>query len=220
MPHLLNGFRRTQLTFVDKHQEHGDIFSFRFKPDRRVLHIAGQHAAFIVKGGGVHIFSLSSAPNEEFVMIGTHVREGSRYKQALARLQSGDTITMYGPVLNFTLEDAPDFVVFLAQGIGITPFRSMLLQNAHQRKPLVITLIHSDGLQPTYGPETQALATVAQYPTSKEEFTTSVKSVISANPGARFYLSGTRNFIKATKATLHQDGISSSQVKTDNFWGY
>lgn len=220
MPHLLNGLHRTRLTFVDKHQEHGDIFSFRFKPDRPVRHIAGQHAAFIVKGGGVHIFSLPSAPDEEFVMIGTHVRQGSRYKQALARLQPGDIITMYGPVLNFTLEDAPDSVVFLAQGIGITPFRSMLMQNAHQGNPISITLIHSDGIQPTYGSETQTLATVAHYPTNKEEFTTTLKSVIATNSAARFYLSGTRDFIKATKATLHQNCVSSDRVKTDDFWGY
>lgn len=220
MIHLLNGLHRTTLTFIDKTLEHGDTYSLRFTPGRPFRHIAGQHAGFYVPGAGFHVFSLASSPNEGFVMIGTHLREGSKYKQTLARLQSGDRITMFGPALNFTLENAPQSVVFLAQGIGITPFRSMLLANKASKSPAAITLVHSDGTDPTYGQLTRTLADASHYPTSPAEFTATLTTVIAADQNARFYLSGSPGFVRATKKTLRDAGVLRAQVRTDTYWGY
>lgn len=219
MLHLLNALRKTTLTFVEKTPQHGDVWSLTFTANRPLKHIAGQHAAFIVPGAGFHVFSIASAPEENFVMIGTHLREGSKYKAALAALKPGDTISMYGPVLNFTLEDAPQSNVFLAQGIGITPYRSMLVHNARQATPKDITLIHSDGETPTFGGETINLAQ-ALFPTTPAMFTDDLTAAIKERPDARFYLSGSPGFIKAAKKTLHDGGVPRTRIKTDSFWGY
>ena len=153
-------------------------------------------------------------------MIGTHIRQGSPFKQALAALQPGESITMFGPVLNFRLENAPQDVVFLAQGIGITPFRSMLVHNARQVSPRRITLLHSDGFEPTFGDETAKLATSAHYPDNKDTFSAMLGRTIAANPHAWFYVSGSPEFIKDAKAFMLTNRIRKSSIKTDSFLGY
>jgi glycine betaine catabolism B len=220
MIHLAGFFRLVRLTFVDKELRHGDVYSLRFKASKPIKHIAGQHAAFLARRGRPHIFSLASAPEEDYVMIATHLREGSPFKQALAALRPGDHITMVGPALNFTLEGAPDHVVFLAQGVGVTPLRSMLVHNARSASRRHITLIHADGLEPTFCDETQSLADESHYPDSPEMFQSMLERTVADNPQAWFYISGSPSFIKQTKDFLVTNQIPKSQLKSDGFLGY
>jgi len=75
--------------------------------------------------GPVRAFSLSSSPSEKGVLSVTARITDTPFKQALARLRPGDTAEVYGP-LGFFLLDRSRPSVFLAGGIGITPFRGML----------------------------------------------------------------------------------------------
>lgn len=217
--HIAGFFRPTRLTFVDKKHEHGDIYTFRFSPARPIKHIAGQHGIFVLpKLGGIHIFSLSSAPEEQYVAISTHVRKESRYKQRLDALKSGDHLTLWGPVLDFIFrENATDYT-FLAQGIGITPFRSLLVHADSVKLPISITLIHVEGEPHTFRELTERLATHTYYPTDPEGFTQSIKDTL--NSKAVYYLSGSPRFVRATKKTLRSLGLKQSRVKSDSFLGY
>lgn len=211
--------RKSTLTFVKKQHESGDIETFYFKASKPLRHTAGQHGLFILpKFKGMHIFSLASAPDEEHVMVGTHVREGSEYKQRLAALEEGDTISLLGPVLNFVLPETPRPVVFLAQGIGITPVRSMLVQN---KKQLDATLVHVDNPEHTYRATTEPLATQSFYVHSPEEFTEATILTIAAKKNdALYYISGSPRFVDATKKTLLENEVVAQNIKTDGFLGY
>lgn len=217
--HIAGFFRLTKLTFVKKQHEGGDIHTFFFSPSKPLKHSAGQHGVFFLLGmRGVHIFSLSSAPEEEFVTFSTHVRKGSAYKQRLDVLQPGDAMRLLGPVLDFTLKDDVSDYVFLAQGIGITPFRSMLVHARSENLPITTTLVYVENADHTFQGETQGLATRAYYPTNPDEFTQKVKETLNAN--AAYYLSGAPKFVKATKQTLRSLGVKQSRIRSDTFLGY
>lgn len=75
--------------------------------------------------GPVRTFSLSSSPSELGHIAVTCKISDTPFKQALARLRPGESAEVYGP-LGLFLFDSSRPSVFLAGGIGITPFRGML----------------------------------------------------------------------------------------------
>lgn len=220
--HLAGLLSRTRLTFVRKEHVTGDVYTFYFAaPQPLKYHIAGQHGIFVLSSAvRAHPFSLLNAPEEEYVMIGTHVRKTSAFKQRLSHMKPGDPITLFGGFLDFTLEGAGKQAVFLANGIGITPFRSMLVHADRAELPVHITLIHVDGDTPAYRAETEQLAEQAFYPADSHEFGERLRDTIVKQPDATYYISGSPAFVSNTKAALREHDIEPSSIKTDGFWGY
>jgi len=213
-------FRKRTLTFVEKTLEKGDIYTFTFTSNKPIKHIAGQHGLFTIpKLATFRIFSLASSPEEGVVKISTHVRKESPFKQRLDSLQKGDRIHMLGPVLNFFIKKEKE-VVFLAQGIGITPFRSMILHNVAIADPTTITLIHVDGADHVFRAELEPLANKAVYPTNPDEFTIAVTETVKSSPDATYFISGSPGFNRSAKALLAKSGVKRTQLKTDSFLGY
>jgi ferredoxin-NADP reductase len=106
-------------------------------------HLAGQYFFVTVQIQGQIIkkpLSISSAPYESELAF-TKKISNSLFSQALLALRPGDTVLIEGPVGNFTLPAQPAKLAFLAGGIGITPFRSMLLEEAHTRQGHDIILL-------------------------------------------------------------------------------
>ena len=98
--------------------------SFEFRP--------GQFANFLIApaitdpGGGTRTLSIASAPHEAELMIATRMRD-TGFKRALSALPIGSDVDIQGPFGDFTLLHGTEQpAVFLAGGIGITPFRSMI----------------------------------------------------------------------------------------------
>jgi ferredoxin-NADP reductase len=222
MIHLSQLLSLTRLEFVSKHHESGDIYTFHFKATRPIKQIAGQHGLFILPQlRGFHPFSLTSAPEEEHVMVGTHVREGSRYKQYWAALKPGDPIYMFGPILNFTLEQPHPTVVMIAQGIGITPFRSMLVHKKKADLPLKTILIHVDGKAHTYQELTESIADEASYPVDKEAFDAELTSTVhKTGDVATYYISGSPRFVRSVRRQLRSFGVRRRNIRKDGFLGY
>src|SRR5262249_53536713 len=113
---------------------------FSFKP--------GQYANFTLPeapdGDGDHIshvFSLASSPHhKDFLMIATRMR-GSVFKEVLKNLPLGTKLKIQRPAGRFLLHgDASQPAVFLAGGIGITPFLSMIEWATEKRSPHKIHL--------------------------------------------------------------------------------
>lgn len=91
------------------------------------------------------IFSLVSAPFEPELVVATRMREGSAFKRTLAALPAGAPIGLRGPRGSMTLRDDPQRpCVFIAGGIGITPFMSMLRQAAHDGAAREFRLVYSN----------------------------------------------------------------------------
>src|SRR5450756_2841841 len=86
-------------------------------------------------------FTIASAPYEKHVMLTTRfaAKESSTFKQTLKALKPGDTVEISDLDGDFTVDDPQQHYVFIAGGIGITPFRAILKQAAHDRKPVSYT---------------------------------------------------------------------------------
>jgi ferredoxin-NADP reductase len=88
-------------------------------------------------------FTISSAPYEKIIQITTRVTESS-FKQALSHLDIGeDLLLLDTPHGSFVWLDDDRPLVFVAGGIGITPFRSILRQRVYDKLPLNATVIYS-----------------------------------------------------------------------------
>ncbi len=84
--------------------------------------------------------------------------------------------------------------MFLAQGVGITPFRSLLRDITLTGLATQTTLIHV-GRGHAYRSDTEPLAGSAHYPTDAESFRRELAAALSSQPDATYYLSGASEFI-------------------------
>ena len=96
------------------------------------------------KGLRRHI-SLVTSPSEDGVVgLATRLRD-TAFKRTLAELEVGDEVEVEEPKGSFLLpEDTSVEYVFVAGGIGITVFRSMLRYVADESLPYRITLVYSN----------------------------------------------------------------------------
>ena len=82
--------------------------------------------------GNVRAFSITSAPYQEILTIATRLRD-TAFKRVLKAAPLETEVKIEGPFGNSTLHrNAARPAVLLAGGIGITPFRAMVLQAARE----------------------------------------------------------------------------------------
>src|ERR1700720_2521382 len=94
--------------------------------------------------GNIRTFSIASGPHEETLMVATRMRD-TAFKRELERMPLGSAVKIEGPSGDLTLHnDAKRTAVFLAGGIGITPFRSMVFRAATEKLPHRIFLFYSN----------------------------------------------------------------------------
>src|SRR5450432_2032293 len=140
-----------KLTLHATKQEASDIFSFIFTPARPLRWQAGQYLHYILNHpkpddrGVERYFSIASAPHEKRVMLTTRfASKGSSFKKALKKLKPGDAIEAREKGGDFVLDHRRKTFVFIAGGIGITPFRAILLDLDRNRKPLNVQLLFAN----------------------------------------------------------------------------
>ncbi|HEY4898710.1 MAG TPA: FAD-dependent oxidoreductase [Candidatus Nanopelagicaceae bacterium] len=135
----------TMLPLISAHDEVDNVRTFIFEKDS-LTWVAGQFQAYVLPQAGEgekvnqHWFTISSAPFEGTIHITTRVST-SPFKQALNALRPGDQIKSHSLGGPFIWDDSAP-VVLVAAGIGITPYRSILLQRKALNKPLNATLLY------------------------------------------------------------------------------
>jgi len=96
------------------------------------------------KGLRRHISLVTSPTDRPLVGLATRLRD-SAFKRTLAELEVGDEVEVEEPKGSFLLpEDTSADYVFVAGGIGITVFRSMLRYIADRDLPYNVTLFYSN----------------------------------------------------------------------------
>ena len=90
-------------------------------------------------------FSVVTSPTERGVLgVCTRLRD-TAFKKTLAELKVGDEVGVEPPKGDYALpEDTSPHYVFIAGGIGITVFRSMLRYIADTGEPYRVTLVYSN----------------------------------------------------------------------------
>jgi ferredoxin-NADP reductase len=118
-----------------------DGHPFAFKPGQ-CIRITLVDPLYKDKKGNARDFSIASSPGEPSLMIATRMT-GSAFKRSLADLPLGSSVRVDGPYGDFFLDaDLKRPAVFLAGGIGITPFRSMIKHAIEQHSSQRLTLVY------------------------------------------------------------------------------
>lgn len=206
-----------QFTSIDSNDS--GAIAVNFRAQRPLPFKAGQFGLWIVPGGGLKPFTVASAPEEKVITLGTSLKSQSRFKRALAKLTPGDKVRLVGLIGDFTLDRTASAVVMLAQGVGVTPFRSILRHATMTGSDKRTTLIHV-GNQHAFRQDTEGAATEAHYPTSRQSFDKALEAAAREQPKATFMISGTSAFVKSTANRLKEHSVGSSQIMRDAFIGW
>lgn len=237
--------QRYKLALTNTREEAEDTRSFIFRKPQGFDFQPGQFMVWALPHkhtddrGNRRWLTLSSSPTEEEIMITTRfAQSSSSFKQALQTLKSGDTMTATGPDGEFTLpEDSGQPLVWVAGGIGITPFRSMAKYLYDIGEKRNITLFYGNrvaddiafkeeldewaptiGLQPVYT-LTDSAPQDWQY---EQGFIDAdmIKRHAPEYQEAMFYLSGPQAMVEAFEKMLRKAGVARDQIQTDYFPGY
>lgn len=224
-----------KLTLLEKKPETLDVVSFIFKPEEPATWKAGQFFHYVLhhrptdERGSDRWFTISAAPYEDHVQITTRFtpEKSSTFKNALKYLKEGDTIEISDLDGDFTLEDISKNYVFIAGGIGITPFRSILKQLEHEGKKIKATLLYANRDENiVFKKELEEIA--AQNPDFSIHYIISpehideekIKSLVSNLTDSIFYISGPEPMVDGLGNTLKTMGILDNNIKQDWFPGY
>lgn len=224
-----------RLTLVEKKQEADSVYSFLFKQEIPFFWKSGQFLHYNLKHpnpdnrGTERYFTVSSASFENIIMLTTRFTEsgGSSFKKALIALNHGDTIDATGPDGNFIIEDTEKEMVFIAGGIGITPFRSILLDLDHRNIFPLITLLYANktpniifkkDLERISGRNRNLKINYLVDPQRIDE--ERIKQSVQNLKQPVFYISGPEPMVKGIGTMLQQQGVPGNHIKKDFFSGY
>ena len=128
--------RRGPASVLSIKWENDDIYTLTLKTKKKMNFKAGQFCFLRLDNHKLyarHPFSISSAPEEDILSFA--IKNTGRFTSAVSKLQVGDKINLDGSFGIFTAKRKLQDVVFIAGGIGITPFRSLLknFSNLHRQ---------------------------------------------------------------------------------------
>jgi ferredoxin-NADP reductase len=188
------------------------------------------------KGLRRHI-SLVTSPTEMGVVgLATRLRD-TAFKRTLAELEVGDEVAVEEPKGSFLLpEDTSVDYVFIAGGIGITVFRSMLRYIADEGLPYRVTLVYSnrDRESAAFLDELEELErridglrvvlTITEQEGWEGESRRIDADMLRDHLGDlethRFYVAGPPAMAESVSESLLAAGVPEEQVVTSRFSGY
>ena len=215
--------------------------AFYFDKPAGFTHEAGQNAMFTLinpaeddASGPTRPFTIASAPHEPELMIATRMR-ASAFKRTLAAASLGTKVEMEGPAGVMVLhEDAARPAVFLAGGIGITPFLAMARDAAKRRLPHRLVLFYSNRrprdaaflseLERLQGPNFKLIATMTDVPDWPGEKRRISRELLAAHlpdlPEPVYYFAGPPGMTMAVQGMLKDLGVSEDDMRSEEFYGY
>jgi ferredoxin-NADP reductase len=223
------------MKLILRHKEHlaDNIWAFRFEPPpHHATWVPGQFIYVEIPHahpdaeGTKRWFTVSSAPYEGFYQITTRVSD-TTFKQALAKVPVGGAIDLIDPPAGDFIWEATDRPrIFIAGGIGVTPFYSILKQRFHDHQPLDVSLIYS-GRTPDLPFRDEIGRWAAADPDFKVQYVigerlTPVK-LLALEPKldeSLVYLSGPEPLVESLGDDLKATILPEAQLKQDFFPNY
>ena len=190
--------------------------------------------------GNIRTFSISSPPFEERLMIATRMRD-TAFKRALKSLPLGTAVKIDGPSGSLTLhKNSSKPAIFLAGGIGITPFLSILRQATHERLPHQLFLFYSnrrpedapflDTLNELEkaNPKFRFVPTMTEAGKSHQKWigqtgfidSNMLTNTVSSVQDPIYYLAGPPAMVAAMRQMIVAAGADEDDIRTEEFSGY
>lgn len=220
------------LTFLKKKQINYDSWNFYFEKPTGFNYSAGQyikiklHTEHPDNRGVTRYFTLSSSPTEEYLAITTRIIK-STFKMTLNNLEKGQKVEARGVWGDFVLDEKDKRRrVFIAGGIGLTPFRSMLKYCLDIKLDIPIIMINS------YKTEKDAQLAQILEPFQKELPSFNLKIIherittdllqkeLDLKPSNIYYIAGPEKMVSTLESSLRKVGTSDDNIKIDDFPGY
>jgi ferredoxin-NADP reductase len=221
--------------------------SFRFARPAEWSYRAGQSVDMTLldpsetdEEGNLRAFTISSAPRENVIQITTRLRD-TAFKRVLQQVPLGTEVKIEGPFGSFRLHNAARPAVLLAGGIGITPFRSILVETiGGGALPYPVTLFHANRRpeDAAFGEELRELArkdpnltfvpTVTGMAGSTEPWDGEEGHIdapmlarhVSAGTNPVYYVAGPAGMVEALRVMLVAASVDEDDIRTEEFSGY
>ena len=238
--------REFYLPFIKKEKVAKDTYSFYFDlAERRSFSfLPGQYIRMILdienpdNRGNSRFFTIASSPLEKkYIMITTKVIKSS-FKKTLAGLRTGERVKFFGPMGGFVLDEGrKDSRVFLAGGIGITPFHSMITYAYTKNLSIPITLLVSfPSIEDLVfykeltditkkNPYTKIIYTITR-PDERWEGEKGrisevlIKKYVPNILEPQYFIVGPPTMVASMETTVNKMGVASERVFIENFTGY
>jgi ferredoxin-NADP reductase len=190
--------------------------------------------------GNARTFSIVSAPFENELMIATRMRD-TAFKRTLKAMPAGGRVSLRGPAGLFTLDPADSRpAVFLAGGIGVTPFVSMLRDAARSKLARDLWLFYSNRRpeDAAFLDELSALlkrharihfvGTMVEMDKSSKLWSgeqgfldrAMLERHLKSLGGNVYYIAGPPALVEAMQKMLTGAGVAEDSIRTDEFFGY
>lgn len=244
--YLVSPRRKVTLTLKKKLKVAPMIVDFVLRPSQPLVFAPGQYMEFTLEHprpdsrGNRRYFTLASSPTEQDLHLGVRFYErSSSFKRALYWMDGKTNLVAAQIAGDFTLPADPDQkLVFLAGGIGITPFRSMLkyLIDTQQKRDIVLFYANKTAREIVYQDILKAaakhlgvklfytLTDADAAPRSWSGFVGRINEqmIMRAIPDyaeRTYYLSGPPEMVHACEDVLKTLQVRGSQIKKDFFPG-
>ncbi len=223
-----------------------DTYEFTFSPPARLAFAPGQYMEWTLghnnpdSRGNRRYFTLASAPTEHDLKLGVKFYpNSSSFKKTMLSMGRDHEIVASQLAGDFVLPENPNQkIVFIAGGIGITPFRSMIkyLLDIHQRRSMTLfyinrtadDIVYKDvfdraerelGLKTIYT-VTDARKLPANWWGKVGRLTPEfIKKTVPGYRSNVYYVSGPPGLVDSFREILRQLDIQDAHIKTDLFSG-
>lgn len=230
--------KKYNLEFIERTQEAVNVFSFHFRKPSNLKFKPGQYFKINLdiedpdERGTSRYFTISSSPHEDNLTITTKILNSS-FKNKLHNLESGEKVNFFGPIgyfdVNFKNKNKK---IFLAGGIGITPFRSILkslkkinteiiLISSYSKKEDLIferelKEMENDNLKIHFTLTKEAIEGYHNERISEEL----IKKIVPDYLDAEYFIVGTISMEEELLNLILKMGVEREKIFTENFTGY
>ena len=233
---------------TERYEVAEDTMAFQFEKPAGWIFKAGQFVDITITSppetdaeGNTRGFSISSAPQEPDIMITTRLRD-TAFKRVLKSMPLQSEVRIEGPFGNLSLHNnAARPAVLLAGGIGITPFRSIVVTAVKERLPHYIFLFYANrrpedaafleelrALQ-TQNANFKLIATMTEMEKSSRPWKGEVgvidykmidRHLEKAEAGPIYYIAGPPQMVRDLQTMLTNARVDSDDIRVEEFSGY
>ncbi len=244
LSYIMSPNYRLELVLYKKEKLSQNTAYFMFKANKRIKYISGQYMEWMLPHkhtddrGNRRFFSIASSPTENNVaLLARFYEESSSYKKSLYNLEPGEKIIVSELSGDFILSlKDKNPIVFIAGGVGIAPFRSMIRYIIDKRLNVDITILYSNKRYDdilfkdlfkeakNYGVKTIYIITddIPSNWNGETGYITNnmIKSEVPNYLISNFYISGPQLMVDNMNHLLLDMGVKRKNIKEDFFPGY
>jgi ferredoxin-NADP reductase len=243
--YVLSFKERLILKLKEKKVIANNIYEFSFEQAQPLNFVPGQYMEWTLphensdNRGIRRFFTIASAPGDEFLKLGIKFYDKpSTYKKTLLALEPGGEILAGQLAGDFVLpRDKAEKLVFMAGGIGITPFISILKDLMNKKEKRSIIMFYSCNCVEDIAYQDVLKAAIEKLDVKIIYFLADLTNIPAGWSGGNiskdviktdapdylkrtFYVSGPPMMVSAYEKILKELKVSEHHIKTDYFPGF